>query len=180
MININLLPEQRPFERWFSAVWMTMILIGTLTTLLSFVLYQISDSKQIELKNKLALLENKERIYNEMSEEKRYVFAWQQLREEAALLEEESVDWIPLIQTLYRYLSNQGSITNVSYSQGNLSLEVVMESRAHVAAYEQFLRSSPLFEDVFVTAITSDEAGTVRAQVETKLVSSFYRGGETQ
>jgi Tfp pilus assembly protein PilN len=179
MININLLPKQKPFDRWFSAIGLTMLLFGALATLYSSVLYHTSDSKQIELQNKLALLENKERIYTEMSREKQYVFIWQQLKDEAVILKEESVNWIPLIQTLYGYLPNQGSITSVSYSQGSLSLEIVMGSRTEVAGYEQFLRSSSLFEDVFVTNIAG-ETGTMRARIEAKLVSSFYKGGETQ
>jgi Tfp pilus assembly protein PilN len=181
MININLLPKKPPFERWYSAIWLNLLLIGVLVSLFSYGLYQTSGIKQIELQNTLALLKSKELIYTEMAENKRYISTWLQLKEEAALLQQESVDWIPLFQTLYRYLPEQGTIASADYNQGKLRLKVILDSRVDVAAYEQFLRSSELFTDVFVNNIASNEPNReVIAQFEAVLHSSFYKGGEDQ
>lgn len=111
-----------------------------------------------------------------MIEEKNYVFKWRQLNEEAVLLNKESVDWIPLFETLYEFLPVEGEIRAVSISGQDLSVAINLKTREEVAQYIELLRTSPLFTDVFVPGIQPEGEG-VQTVMIIEVVPSYLEGG---
>jgi hypothetical protein len=180
MININLLPKKRPFEKWYSFVLLGVVFFLTLVSLSTFYLIEMSVREHNDHVNTLSQLQNKERVYTEMTEKKRYVFGLRQLKEDASLLQKESTDWLPLLQTLFGQLPIGGALDTASFDNGEVVLTVRMKSREGVAGYSGSLRSSPLFEDVFVLVMDSNELGEITAQLVAKPSPSILKGGQTQ
>jgi Tfp pilus assembly protein PilN len=179
MMNINLLPKKSRFEIWYTWIWTGSIALLTFITLFSFYLFQTSIREKVQLEQSMSTLQNKEKVYTEMTEQKRYVFYLRQLKEEASLLAQESVDWLPVLQTIQARLPYRATIDSVNVTAEGLTLAVSTEKRADVAKYVRSLRTSPLFEDVFSLGIQSSETGFAVSQLTVKLDPSFYKGGKT-
>lgn len=175
-MNINLLPRKTFFNQWFGLIWFITVLVLAGGLFLVYSVHQLTVEKQLQLQGNLSSLEIREQELLRMIEEKNYVFKWRQLNEEAVLLNKESVDWIPLFETLYEFLPVEGEIRAVSISGQDLSVAINLKTREEVAQYIELLRTSPLFTDVFVPGIQPEGEG-VQTVMIIEVVPSYLEGG---
>lgn len=174
-MELNLLPKRDALAYWFTLIFSIGIVL-----LLSFTAgsYLFLESKQSEVQyveEDLNILKEQEQILLSKIEKLRYVFQYEELKQQAQLLHNQGVDWLPLIDTITKGLPQASRFTNIHIENDKMTFVGIFPSEQQAAVYLQYLRTSPLWSDVFITSTSVPASEGQVTNIEAQLSAEYIK-----
>lgn len=155
--EVNLLPQRDVTEtknRWLVIGGLLLWLVLLIMLIVQYVIanndLKLANSRIVSLESEQVLLE-KQLDVQQLSED---AFT---LREAVEYVEQLTVPTSIIIEELIEFLPDRSYLTGYSYSNGELSIQVEFESFNRIAEYIADIKTSPLFRDIQVSAITIED-----------------------
>lgn len=156
MSNINLLPLQEKRSALLTIILCSVLIIGLIVLMVSFVYYQ---SLQKSLKAEQTTLQHKQELRelkHQKLEETPSVTAEQTLADLVDLAASTPVSAVHVLHHATSLLPERGFFTNYRYSdEGNIELTVQFDQLDEVASYLHALNQSPKMNDTWLNNVNT-------------------------